>query len=172
LDFHSSGFGLFQAGEGGGASWVSQQDNYGRCRRSDINGLLSDDFDEHPLSASAIEFAVEDLFPRSQVQNPFRTRDVPSAISCRKESRVLQPGRPAFSRTEKPTRQGNLTFASKKCGLDQLRFEAVSHLGVRFLFASFRVFRGQPVPVSTDLRNPNASIKSSSSKKDVLSYYT
>jgi hypothetical protein len=52
------------------------------------NELLSNDFDEHTLPASAIELAEEDLFPRSQVQNPFRTRDVPSAISCRKESRV------------------------------------------------------------------------------------
>src|SRR5579871_5007247 len=35
-------------------------------------GLLADDLDEHPLVASAVELAVEDLLPRAEVEPALR----------------------------------------------------------------------------------------------------
>ena len=41
------------------------------CRR----GLLSDDFNEHAFATSSVEFTVENLFPRPEIQFAFGDRD-------------------------------------------------------------------------------------------------
>jgi hypothetical protein len=41
----------------------------------DLIGLFPDDFDQHTFSATAIELAVEDLFPRAEVELAFGDGD-------------------------------------------------------------------------------------------------
>ncbi len=37
--------------------------------------LVADDFHQYPFFAAAVEFAIEDLFPRSEIELPFGDGD-------------------------------------------------------------------------------------------------